>query len=62
MVLENRDRGKYDVHLDLAYNGADTTLHVNSWATAPILEVGKWPAQRRVFRRALSMGIDPATR
>jgi hypothetical protein len=29
VVLENRDRGKYDVHLDLAFNGADTTLHVD---------------------------------
>ncbi|MFI4982648.1 MAG: ABC transporter substrate-binding protein, partial [Nevskiales bacterium] len=29
VILENRDRGKYDVHLDLAYNGADTALHIN---------------------------------
>ena len=29
VILDNRDRGNYDVHLDLAYNGADTALHVN---------------------------------
>ena len=23
LILDNRDRGNYDVHLDLAYNGAD---------------------------------------
>ena len=56
VILENRDRGKYDVHLDLAYNGADTTLHVNmNHTTDP--EVGKWLANAD-FRRALSLGID----
>jgi peptide/nickel transport system substrate-binding protein len=56
VILENRDRGKYDVHLDLAYNGADTTLHVNMNHTADP-EVGKWLATAD-FRRALSLGID----
>ncbi len=56
VVLENRDRGKYDVHLDLAYNGADTTLHVNMGHRADP-EVGKW-LRSADFRRALSMGID----
>jgi peptide/nickel transport system substrate-binding protein len=56
VILENRDRGKYDVHLDLAYNGADTTLHINMNHTADA-EVGKWLATAD-FRRALSLGID----
>jgi len=56
VILENRDRGKYDVHLDLAYNGADTTLHINMNHTADP-EVGKWLANAD-FRRALSLGID----
>lgn len=56
VVLENRDRGKYDVHLDLAYNGADTTLHVNMDYRADPL-VGKLLGTAD-FRRALSMGID----
>ena len=56
VILENRERGKYDVHLDLAYNGADTTLHVNmGYKGDP--EVGKWLANAD-FRRALSLGID----
>ena len=56
VILENRDRGKYDVHLDLAYNGADTTLHVNMNHTADA-EIGKWLGNAD-FRRALSLGID----
>jgi len=56
VILENRDRGKYDVHLDLAYNGADTTLHINMNHTADA-EVGKWLGTAD-FRRALSLGID----
>ena len=56
VILENRERGKYDVHLDLAYNGADTTLHVNmDYRVDPV--VGKLLATAD-FRRALSMGID----
>jgi len=56
VILENRERGKYDVHLDLAYNGADTTLHVNMDYRADPL-VGKLLGTAD-FRRALSMGID----
>ncbi|HEY0419681.1 MAG TPA: ABC transporter substrate-binding protein [Acetobacteraceae bacterium] len=56
VILENRDRGKYDVHLDLAYNGADTTLHINMGYKADP-EIGKWLANAD-FRRALSLGID----
>ena len=56
VILENRERGKYDVHLDLAYNGADTTLHINMNHTADP-EVGKW-LKNVDFRRALSLGID----
>jgi peptide/nickel transport system substrate-binding protein len=56
VILENRDRGKYDVHLDLAYNGADTTLHINmGYKNDP--EVGKW-LRNADFRRALALGID----
>lgn len=56
VILENRERGKYDVHLDLAYNGADTTLHVNmDYRIDPV--IGKLLATAD-FRRALSMGID----
>jgi peptide/nickel transport system substrate-binding protein len=56
VILENRDRGKYDVHLDLAFNGADTTLHVNQGLTTDSV-VGKLLATAD-FRRALSLGID----
>jgi peptide/nickel transport system substrate-binding protein len=56
VILENRDRGKYDVHLDLAFNGADTTLHVNMGYTADPV-VGKLLATAD-FRRALALGID----
>jgi len=56
VILENRDRGKYDVHLDLAYNGADTALHINMGHTADPL-VGKL-LRTADFRRALALGID----
>ena len=56
VLLENRDRGKYDVHLDLSYNGADTALHFNLNHTADP-ELGKLLATAD-FRRALSLGID----
>jgi peptide/nickel transport system substrate-binding protein len=56
VIRENRERGKYDVHLDLAYNGADTTLHINMNHTADA-EIGKWLGTAD-FRRALSLGID----
>jgi peptide/nickel transport system substrate-binding protein len=56
VILENRERGKYDVHLDLAYNGADTALHINmDYRPDPL--IGKLLGTAD-FRRALSMGID----
>lgn len=56
IILENRDRGNYDVHLDLAYNGADTAIQINlSYVADP--EIAKW-LQTADFRRALSLGID----
>ena len=56
LILDNRERGQYDVHLDLAYHGADTALHFNlSYKADP--EVAKW-LQTADFRRALSLGID----
>ncbi len=56
VILENRERGKYDVHLDLAFNGADTVLLFNhSYKADP--EVAKW-LKNADFRRALSMAID----
>jgi peptide/nickel transport system substrate-binding protein len=56
IILDNGDRGNYDVHLDLAYNGADTAFHCNLSYQADA-EVGKW-LRRADFRRALSLGID----
>jgi len=56
VILENRDRGGYDVHLDLAFNGADTALHFNLSHTADA-EIGRLLATAD-FRRALSLGID----
>ena len=56
VILENRDRGNYDVHLDLAYNGADTALHFNLNYTADP-GLGRLLATAD-FRRALSLGID----
>jgi peptide/nickel transport system substrate-binding protein len=56
LILDNRERGNYDVHLDLAYHGADTALHFNlSYVADP--EVGKW-LRSADFRRALSLGLD----
>jgi peptide/nickel transport system substrate-binding protein len=56
VLLENRERGKYDVHLDLAYNGSDTALHFNQGHKADP-EIGRW-LRSADFRRALSLGID----
>ena len=56
VILENRDRGNYDLHLDLAFNGADTALHFNLNYTSDA-EIGRLLASAD-FRRALSMGID----
>jgi len=56
IILDNRDRGNYDVHLDLAYNGADTAIHINmSYKDDP--EIAKW-LHTADFRRALALGID----
>ena len=56
VILENRERGQYNLHLDLAYNGSDTTIHFNQSYTADA-EIAKWLTNAD-FRRALSMAID----
>jgi peptide/nickel transport system substrate-binding protein len=56
IILDNRDRGNYDVHLDLAYHGADTAFHFNLSYKADA-EVAKW-LHTADFRRALALGID----
>lgn len=56
VLLENRQRGNYSIHIDLATYGADLALHLNTSFTQDA-EIGKW--LRNVdFRRALSLGID----
>jgi peptide/nickel transport system substrate-binding protein len=56
LLLDNRDRGNYDVHIDLSYNGADCVIHINlSYKDDP--EIAKW-LHTADFRRALSLGID----
>jgi len=56
VLLENRDRGNYRIHIDLATYGADLALHLNtSYQADP--EIGKW-LRNVQFRRALSLGID----
>ena len=56
VILENQARGNYKVHLDLAFNGSDTTLQINqSFRADP--EVAKWLTNAD-FRRALSLGVD----
>jgi peptide/nickel transport system substrate-binding protein len=56
VILENRQRGNYAVHLDLAFNGSDTVLQVNQSFRADA-EIAKWLTNTD-FRRALSLGID----
>ncbi len=58
VILENREKGGYRVHLDLGQNGGDFCIRVNlSYEADP--EIGDW--LRNVdFRRALSLGIDRA--
>jgi peptide/nickel transport system substrate-binding protein len=56
VFLENRDKGNYDVKLDPALNGSDSTLQTNQAYEADP-EIAKW-IQTADFRRALSMGID----
>jgi len=56
VILENQQRGKYKVHLDLALNGADAIYHFNmSYDADP--EVAKW-IRNTDFRRALSLALD----
>jgi peptide/nickel transport system substrate-binding protein len=55
-ILENQEAGGYTVHLDLAYNGSDTTLYLNqSYDADP--EIARL-LKNVDFRRALSLGID----
>jgi peptide/nickel transport system substrate-binding protein len=56
VLLENRQRGNYAVHLDLAFNGSDTVLQINQSFRADA-EIAKWLTNVD-FRRALSLGID----
>ena len=56
MFLENAERGKYKVHLDPGFNGADSELQFNfAYTLDP--EIQKWFANVD-FRRALALGID----
>jgi peptide/nickel transport system substrate-binding protein len=56
VFLENADRGKYKVHLDPGFNGADSELKFNfAYKLDP--EIAKWFANVD-FRRALALGID----
>ena len=56
VFLENAERGKYKVHLDPGFNGADSELKFNfGYREDP--EIQKWFANRE-FRRALALGID----
>ena len=56
VILDNQKKGNYTLHLDLAYNGADTVLQINqSFKADP--EIRKWLTSAD-FRRALSLGID----
>lgn len=56
VILENRAKGNYTVHLDLGYGGADYIMQINqSYRADP--EIRKWLTNAD-FRRALSLGID----
>jgi peptide/nickel transport system substrate-binding protein len=56
VFLENAQRGKYKIHLDPGFNGADSELKFN-FAYKADPEIQKWFANRD-FRRALALGID----
>ncbi len=56
VILENAEGSDYSVHLDLAFNGSDTTLQFNQSYDADA-EMAKW-IKNADFRRALSLGID----
>jgi peptide/nickel transport system substrate-binding protein len=56
VFLENAERGKYKIHLDPGFNGADSELKFNlAYRGDP--EIQKWFANVD-FRRALALGID----
>lgn len=56
ILLENRQRSRYKVHLDPGFNGADSALFPTLTYTED-REIGALLADAR-FRRALSLGID----
>ena len=56
VFIDNASRGKYKVHLDPGFNGADSELKFN-FAYRQDAEIQKWFANVE-FRRALALGID----
>jgi peptide/nickel transport system substrate-binding protein len=56
VILENRERSRYRVHLDLGFNGGDSILFPTLTYTED-REIGSLLANAN-FRRALSLGID----
>jgi peptide/nickel transport system substrate-binding protein len=56
VYIENKDKSGYDIHLDPAVHGSDTTLFMNMTYDGDA-EIAKW-INNRDFRRALSLGID----
>ncbi len=56
VIIENQQRSRYRVHLDLGFNGADSVLFPNPNYTED-REIAHWMGQAQ-FRRALSLGID----
>ncbi|MDN3567210.1 ABC transporter substrate-binding protein [Paeniroseomonas aquatica] len=56
LLVENQQRSKYKLHLDLGFNGADSVLFPNPCYTDD-REIAALLGQAN-FRRALSLGID----
>jgi len=56
VIIENQQRSRYKVHLDLGFNGADSVLFPNPNFTDD-KEIAQWLGQAQ-FRRALALGID----
>ncbi|HVX29595.1 MAG TPA: ABC transporter substrate-binding protein [Nitrolancea sp.] len=56
VILENREKSDYTVHLDLGDYGSDICFYVNQ-SYEDDAEVGKWLGTAD-FRRALSLGIQ----
>ena len=55
-MLENKDRGNYDVYFDYANAGSASMIYVNrTWRGDPEIEALLNAAD---FRRAVSLGID----